>query len=589
MTNRILITLSLCVLVVAGCKPRGSQISGLQSGGGTDPNELGCQGLQNSFVDDGMKFEERVATFANQVAEYNAKNPGTSTQSNASGPAAVPGTGRAPSAQHPSANHDFPNFDRVGGPGSGNGNALDPAITVGHAGGFQLADHEQFRGVSKRIPFKGRLSGAFNITNLPESMQTEADCSRYMGKAPEGLYDTCVEMVKYYKRVTAIVAVWDNDSNKKRCFEGRSFDDVKNPEFGYCDNECGFNDEYCYDCSVKYAGGNSSQRFVCKSLKSATDAIGGFCRNTGIQCLNYEPEKACKRVKGIDLAGGTTATQGGKAEEMTTASLSGYLGASESVQVKAGIAAGQAVQARGTVVGTIGIKRSQGVGAMFTPSGLGVNGLQVQCILSVTGVASVQYEAKVGIGGDFILASGSATVDTGGSFSLTQSYVKTSPTFSGAGQNFSGLLQQCVNNYLAGWIGIELQNWVDKYAGLKAVRKAMNRLLSDVGLNETYYTLDSSNVYCKYTNYKTESAWKTSQLRVFNQGDHLDVQWWHYLSGWKDPASAKLTVNDDAIHPYLRDIRDSALAGDRLVEFFNQVVVPASKNERSNWQLDFCQ
>ena len=564
-----------CVVIAfngAGCK-KAPQNTDLKSGGGTNPVELGCRGLQESFVDNGLKFEERIIDFKNQYAENEKLNAANSLST----PASATGTNAEP----------------------GTNQQANPLSRV-QPKGFDLADPlTEYLGVKKNVPFKGNLGALFAGRTSPLGIRAESECVKFSGKSPTGLYDTCVEMVQYQRAVNKTAYVWDNDTNKKRCFEGKSFNETINPEFGYCDNECGFNEEYCYDCTVKINNGAGSQRFVCKSQKTATDAIGGFCRNTGVRCDNYLPEQICKRVRGTDIAGGTTTSQGGKSEETTSVKLSGYLGASESVSVSAGLAGGQSLSARGTVTGTIGLKRIQGVGAMWTPSrpgvngqmipGLGVNGLEVQCILSVTGVGEIKYDHKIGFGGDFVFAKGEATVDAGGSFSLTDEYTKLSPTFSGAGQTFDGLLRQCTNNYLAGWIGIELDNWVQKYSGLRVIKKAISKLASEIGLDRPEYRLNSSNVYCVYPNYDSK-AWRTAEVILYNRGDHFEVQWSHYLSGWPDKWSEKLAVNDDAISSYLRAIKDSSLAGSKMKDFFQSVVVPASKNDsRAAWHISNCQ
>ena len=111
---------------------------------------------------------------------------------------------------------------------------------------------------------------------------------------------------------------------------------------------------------------------------------------------------------------------------------------------------------------------------MFTPTGLGVNGLKVQCFINVEGVAALEYDYSAGVGADFIFAGGEAMVDAGGAFRLTKAYAKYSPWFSGAGMSKDAIFKQCINNYVMSWVGVELMNWVNEYSGLRLVQKAVN-------------------------------------------------------------------------------------------------------------------
>src|SRR5262249_5435969 len=160
---------------------------------------------------------------------------------------------------------------------------------------------------------------------LPRDITTLAGCTRFAGKAPAGLYDACSESFVYAQRLMFMAAVWDQNLNGKKCYEGPTFNPVKSPEFGYCDNECAFGDESCTACPVT-DGGGQERAFICKSQQSTTDAIGGFCRNTGAHCAQFDPHVACETKPGREFAGGTTTSLGGPATETFEAALSGYAG-----------------------------------------------------------------------------------------------------------------------------------------------------------------------------------------------------------------------------------------------------------------------
>ena len=516
-------------LLLPSCSSQHTLASDTKSGPGTDPAQLGCEGLQSSFVDDGLKFDESATKLR-----------------------ALPG---------------------VTVPGSS-----QPAAESGRL--------DQWRTVKKSQPFTGSLAPLLSETKLPESVSNEADCRAWAG-ADSTKYDLCTDLVIFRKRLSATADTWDNNGNAKKCYEGRAFEVIRNPEFAYCDNQCGFNDEACSICDFSYNGGQQD-RFVCKTLSSTRDAIGAFCRTTGVNCAAYDPATACRSAKGKDLAGPGGIVLGGSSEETVEAALTGYIGASESVNVKAGVVAGQQLAARGTATGTVGYRRKQGAGSLFTPSGIGVNGLTVECYLSVSGVASITYDYQAGVGADFVFASGEATVNAGGGFSLTKAYTKTSPTFSGAGMSKDAIFKQCINNYVMSWVGVEMENWVNEYSGLRLLKRAIGEMISGLGL-DPQYVIGSRGLFCLYPQYDGGNGWETGEVRVYPESDAVRLIWTHHLSFWPDRESLKVEANDDAIRPFLRDLKDGTLAGDRLTQFFNQVVAPASKAEsRGEWHMDYC-
>lgn len=567
-------------LVAAGCKDNVAQ-SGLNSGGGTNPIELGCEGLQANLVDDGRKFDAALAKYNSLISQF---------QQDPASPQPKPTSGDLDSSEN--AGQAKPTTGDVQGGNQNNHSITTVDNSSSTVNELALADElEQWNGVDKKRAYVGELGPIVGMTKMPDGISTNASCSRFSGKQPNGLYDACSEIVIYRTRLLAIASAWDKNLNDKKCYEGSSFDKVKSPEFGYCDNQCAFNDQTCYACDVKYNTGDgvATRTFICKSRETATDAIGGFCRNTGIKCKDYDPATACRVGKGSDFAQGTSNSIGGLSQDKFEAALSGYLGASEEVKVSAGISAGQKLEAKGTVVGKVGYLKTQGVGSIFTPSGYGASGLKVKCFLEVAGVGSVTYDYKVGVGGDFVFASGEATVNAGGSFSLAKAYTKYSPEFSGAGQDSNTIFDQCLRNYLPTWVGVEMQNWVDQYSGLKVIQQGINRVVENLGLDSTTM-VDTNEIFCTYPSYDAKNAYRTGNLWVYLKDGYLNIEWSHHLRGWLNQNSGQLRADTNAVRPFLKDVKDKTLTGQRLLDFFNQVVVPASSaHQTANWRLSGCQ
>jgi hypothetical protein len=255
--------------------------------------------------------------------------------------------------------------------------------------------------------------------------------------------------------------------------------------------------------------------------------------------------------------------------------------------------AGQKVAARGTLKGKISYTASSLGSDVFTKTGITTPGTRVTCNLTINQIADVSYHTEAGIGGDFLLANGSAVVEAGGAFNFNKQFAKTSATWSAAGQTEDMIMTQCVENYAMRWISTELTKYLDDYPGLEIIQKAVRRVLLDSGMDSKFGVGDTSFVYCRYPAFDVKSYYRTAGVELTVE-DTIKVRWGHmrYLvfdSLWPDAWSPKLTINEEALRPYVRDLKDGTLSGAKLVRFFNDVVVPASKSAGDpRWRMDSC-
>lgn len=529
--------LLLAALAVNGCGllPSDGGKGELSSGA---PNvfdfEWSCSTMQHHFVNFGNKFHAAMADYSKSALSINAPGgPGTSW------------TGEMPAS---------------------------------------------YLGVQLNKPWHGKLTPLFAQLKLPEGVEQESDCLRH--SANEFTYDACVESVRHYITLRSVARAWDNNANGKKCFEGSPYQTTEVVEFAYCDNECAFNDRACTRCEVPSLDGRS-RAFVCKSKRTAIEAVGTFCRVNNGSCAAFEPEKMCQTKPGSDFSGHGLRGIDGRTEHRGTYELNAYLGASESVQVKAGVVAGQKVAARGTLKGRISYSASALGSDVFTRSGVTTPGTRVACSLVINRIADISYHTEAGIGGDFLLANGEALVEAGGSFNFNKEFSKTSATWSGAGQTEDMIVQQCVNNYAKRWIAIELTKYLDDYPGLEIVQKAVRRILSDTGMETRFGINDTSSIYCRYPSYDATRYYRTAGVQVFIE-DSIRIQWGHmrhlfFDSLWPDATSQKLAVDEESLRPFVRELKDGTLRTKRLADFFNTVVVPASKSSGDpRWSMDHC-
>jgi hypothetical protein len=447
----------------------------------------------------------------------------------------------------------------------------------------------KFLGVPSIGQWSGQLTPLLASLALPDGLKQESDCA---GKSlNEDAYDACVEMVGHFSMVTEIAKAWDGNSSGRKCYEGPAYQKTDVVEFAYCDNECAFNSRLCTRCEVP--SNDANQRvFVCKSSRTAVEAVGAFCRLKDGMCKPFTPASMCQRKPGIDFAGQGLRSIDGRTEHRKTYELAGYLGASEKVQVKAGVVAGQRVSARGTIKGRIGYIASAVGGDLFTRTGLTTAGAKVSCVLVINGIGEISYAYEAGIGGDFVLANGEAVIEAGGSFNLNKEYSKTSATWSAGGQTEEMILTQCMQNHAKRWIATEFTKYMDEYPGLEIVQKAIHRVILDAGFESQIRIPESSKVYCRYTHY-SDKFFQTAGAVVYLT-EPMTLQWaaMKHLGLdvlWPDSWSEKLTFDSEALRPFVRDLKNGTLHDQRLAGFFNDVVVPASKKSiNQKWRMDSC-
>ena len=537
-----LFAMSLLVLSGVGCDvvPSGAGHGELASGAPNVFNyEWSCASAQNHFVNFGNKFEAAVAEYARSKA---------------------------------SLGHD--------------GNSSN--ILVGDDYRGELAS--SFHGVSLTTPWSGQFGPILAQLSLPPGIKVESDCA---AQSPdETTYDACVEAVHHYDVLQAVSKVWDSNSNGKKCYEGNAYQATDVVEFAYCDNECAFNERACTRCEVPSSDG-TPRAFVCKSRRSAMEAVGTFCRLKNGMCSTFDPEKMCASKAGREFSGPGLPAVDGRTEHKGSFQLSGYLGASESVKVKAGVVAGQKVAARGTLRGTIGYSASTLGSDVFTTNRITTPGTRVSCFLIIDQIADVSYHSELGVGGDFLLANGEAVVEAGGGFNLNKEFSKTSATWSAGGQTEEMITTQCGQNYVRRWIANELTKHLEDSSGLKIIQKAVQRVLLDSGLGKQFGLQDTSAVFCRYPEYDVANYYRTAGVQVY-VGDDVKVQWGHlrhlgFDALWPDAWSEKLKVNEESLRSFVREFKDGTLRGERLSQFFNEVIVPASQfAQDTRWKADHC-
>jgi len=447
-----------------------------------------------------------------------------------------------------------------------------------------------YMGVPSERPWQGRLTPLFSRLALPEGIVKEADCLRHIDD--DATYDACVELYQHYLTLKSVANAWDNNTNGKKCYEGASYQKTDVVDFAYCDNECAFNDRSCTRCEVPAQDGKT-RAFVCKSKRTAVEAVGALCRQSDRACAAFTPDTMCQTRPGVEFSGAGLRAIDGTTQHRGTYELSAYLGASESVQVKAGVVAGQKVAARGTLKGKISYTATTIGGDTFTRSGITTAGTRVTCALTINKIADISYQTEAGIGGDFLLANGQALVEAGGAFNFNKEFSKTSATWSAAGQTEGMIVEQCVNNYVKRWIAVELTKYLDDYPGLEIIQKSVRRILLDSGTDSNFGINDTSSIFCRYPAYDASRYYRTAGVQVFVE-DNVKVQWGHMRqlfldSLWPDAASQKLPVNEESLRPYVRGLKDGTLRGQQLAEFFNTVVVPASRSSSdARWVMDRC-
>ncbi len=474
------------------------------------------------------------------------------------------------------------------------GNKFETALADYKAKGtssvYRGESMSSFMGVPSEKPWQGRLTPLFSQLALPEGIVKEADCLRHVND--EATYDACVELYQHYLTLKSVANAWDNNSNGKKCYEGSSYQKTDVIDFAYCDNECAFNDRSCTRCEVPGRDGKP-RAFVCKSKRTAVEAVGALCRQTGQSCAPFDAEKMCQTKPGIDFSGAGLRAVDGTTQHRGNYELSAYLGASESIQVKAGVVAGQKVAARGTLKGRVSYTATTIGGDTFTRAGITTAGTRVNCALTINKIADISYQTEAGVGGDFLLANGQALVEAGGSFNFNKEFSKTSATWSAAGQTEDMIVEQCVNNYVKRWIAVELTKYLEDYPGLEIIQKSVRRILLGAGADNKFGINDTSSIFCRYPTYDASRYYRTAGVQVFVE-DTVKVQWGYmrqlfFDALWPDAVSQKLPVDEESLRPYVRGLKDGTLRGQQLADFFNTVVVPASQSSSDrNWVMDRC-
>lgn len=531
-----LYAIGLAALTLQGCRVASPSAGQIRSGA---PNvldlEWSCANMQHSFVNFGNKLEVARADFLKLEPQLDSE----------SGLSAIPGE------------------------------SLD-----------------SYRGVTTEGAFSGQLGPLAAQVSLPAGIAQESDCAGHSAK--QDVYDACVEMARHYKTLQTIAKAWDQNKNGQKCFEGFAFQKTDVVEFAYCDNECAFNNLTCTRCEVPSAGGGAPRAFVCKSPRTAMEAVGAFCRLKDGMCNAFKPELMCQSKPGLVFAGGASPrTLDGRQDVRQSFELSGYLGARETVKVKTGVVAGKTISARGTLKGRIGYVAHVNGSDLFTSTGISAPGSRVQCTLTLSKIADISFGAELGVGGDFVLANGEAVVEAGGAFNFTKEFQKTSPTWSAGGQTEEMILSQCMHNYVRRWIAVELTRYLDEYPGLEIVKKAMHRVIADAGFDAQISLPDTSAVYCRYPGY-SPSYYQTAGVTLY-MSEPMTLRWGHmrHAAGidslWPDGWSENVTFETESLRPYVRELKDGTLRGARLVDFFNAVVVPASKQSGDpRWRMEDC-
>ena len=504
--------------------------------------EWSCSTNQHHFVNFGNKFEAAVA-------EYTRGNSSSENQSNDASPSS--------------------------------------SVTGDDYRG-ELAS--SFRGISLAKPWIGPLGPIFTQLSLPHGIKVESDCA--VQSSNETAYDACVEAVRHFETLKAVARIWDSNANGKKCYEGAGYQKTDVVEFAYCDNECAFNDRSCTRCEVP-SSDNTSRAFVCKSRRSAMEAVGTFCRLKNGMCSPFNPEKMCETKSGREFSPIGLPAIDGRTEHKGIFELSAFLGASESVQVKAGVVAGQKVAARGTLRGKIGYAAATLGSDVFTSNRITTPGTRVSCFLIINQIADVSYQAEVGVGGDFVLAKGEALIEAGGGFNLNKEFSKTSATWSAGGQTEEMIMTQCGQNYAKRWISNELTRHFDESPELKIIQKAVQRVLLDSGLGKEFGLQDTAAVFCRYPEYDAENYYRTAGVQL-HVADEIKVQWGHmrhigFDGLWPDAWSEKLTINEESLRPFVRELKNGTLRKEGLGRFFNEVVVPASQSAQDvRWKMGHC-
>jgi hypothetical protein len=467
-------------------------------------------------------------------------------------------------------------------------NAGDQTTNTTHTFRGELA--QIYRGVPLASPWQGRLTPLFSQLVLPDGIVKEADCLRDV--KDEAKYDACVEAIRHYTTLKSVANAWDNNSNGKKCYEGASYQRTDVIDFAYCDNECAFNDRSCTRCEVPSRGGKS-RAFVCKSKRTAVEAVGAWCRMNDGKCPAFNEESMCQTKPGIEFSGQGLRAVDGTSQHRGTYELNAWLGAYESVQVKAGVAAGKKVAARGTLKGRVLYTASTIGSDTFTRTGITTPGTRITCGLIINRIADISFNAEAGVGADFLLAGGQVMVEAGGSFNFNKEFSKTSATWSAAGQTEDMIVEQCVNNYVKRWVTVELTKYLEEYPGLEIIQKTVHRIISDSGMDAKFGINDTSGIFCRYPSYDATRYYRTAGVQLFVE-DSIKVQWGHmrhlfFDSLWPDAASEKLPVDEEALRPYVRGLKDGTLRGQRLADFFNSIVVPASRAASDpRWSMDRC-
>ncbi|MEY4631169.1 MAG: hypothetical protein RIQ81_1289 [Pseudomonadota bacterium] len=522
-------------LMLAGCRQAAPSVGQLRSGA---PNvwdfEWSCAGMQHNFVNFGNKFEAARADFIRLEPKLN----------------------RA------------------------------PTVPVGES-------LKSYRGVTLDRAYSGQLGTiVMQVGDVPGLVSRESDCLSLT--ASDEAYDACVEMARHFKTLWTIASAWDQNKNGQKCFEGFTFQKTEVVEFAYCDNECAFNSLTCTRCEVPSNESGNPRAFVCKSPRTAIEAVGAFCRLKDGMCGAFQPESMCQSKPGLEFAGGPALrTLDGKQEIRKSYELSGYLGARETVKVKTGVVAGKSVSARGTLKGRIGYVAHVVGSDLFTRTGIATPGTRVQCTLTLSKIADLSFAGEFGVGGDFVLANGEAVVEAGGAFNFTKEFQKTSATWSVGGQTEEMILSQCMHNFVRRWIAVELTKYLDEYPGLEIVKKAMHRVIADTGFDAQVRIPDTSAVACRYSEYSP--AYLRTAGVVLYMSEPMTLQWGtlRHAAGidnlWPDGWSEKVPFDLEALRPYVRELKDGTLRGDRLRDFFNGIVVPASRLVSDpNWRLADC-
>ncbi|NBQ52368.1 MAG: hypothetical protein EBU49_02140 [Proteobacteria bacterium] len=541
-SNLFVVIVTLIASTAIGCNISRSRVPNANLASGA-PNifeyEWSCSTNQHHFVNFGNKFEAAVA-------EYAQTNASTSSDSNPSNMVVA---------------------DKYRG---------------------ELAS--SFRGVSLASSWIGQLGPIFTQLSLPAGIKVESDCAKQ--SVNEAAYDACVEMVQHFETLKSVARIWDSNANGKKCYEGNGYQKTDVVEFAYCDNECAFNDRSCTRCEVPSSDG-TPRAFVCKSRRSAMEAVGTFCRLKNGICSSFDPEKLCETKSGREFSPVGLPAIDGRTEHRGSFELSSFLGASESVQVKAGVVAGEKVAARGTLRGKIGYAAATLGSDVFTSNKITTPGTRVSCFLTINQIADVSYEANFGAGGDFLLANGEAVVEAGGGFNLNKEFSKTSATWSAGGQTEEMIMTQCGQNYARRWIANELTRHFDEAPELKIIQKAVQRVLLDSGLGKQFGLQDTASVFCRYPEYDAANYYRTAGVQM-HVADEIKVQWGHmrhfgFDGLWPDAWSEKLPVHEESLRPFVRELKDGTLRNERLGRFFNEVVVPASQAAQDvRWKMDHC-